>query len=85
MEMLELIELIYDMKGNTLKFHVIEETYQRMVSKVQSSVVWYFGEKDEVIPFLFDKHIFGWEVREWDIFKLSDTCKSMTITIVRID
>lgn len=27
----------------------------------------YFHDKDEVIAFLFDKDLFGWEVRSWEL------------------
>lgn len=33
----------------------------------------YFNLSDEVLPYLFDKDLFGWEVESYDVEELSDT------------
>lgn len=80
MDMLELISMVNDMDQEILFTITLEELppikvwvaspedeYYCKKKLHPSSEVKHFWDKEEVIAFLFDKDVFGWEVRSWDL------------------
>jgi hypothetical protein len=45
----------------------------------------FFYNKEELVCFLFDKDIFGWEVKEWNITDFVMNATEMTIKLYRFN
>ena len=65
MTMLELIETLNGIRDNVMWFSVECHIFTRMPHSEQREFKLFFSA-DDVIAFLFDKEIFGWEVESWN-------------------
>ena len=98
MDMLELIQLVNDVKDDVLFTITLEELppmptwvvspedeYYCSKKLHPASEIKHFHDKEQVISFLFDNDLFGWEVRSWDINESWNEYVQLNIELYRFN
>ena len=97
MNMLELIELIDRMKDRAMIYRVqcgrlfdfmFVEGNDYIVSPsnhLRQLEFRTFTDSEEIIPFLFEREVFGWQVKEWNIEERWTSVSTMDIQLFRVE
>lgn len=82
MDMKELIEMIYGCDNSPVLYTVELEDFSPIQTQNKSVS---FVTKDEVISFLFDYDLFGWQAKEWNYSEFAYSYATLTIKLFRLN